>query len=396
MKVLIYHSKSFLAPIGGPSGYLYGLKEVLDKKYDSDIQIDFLPEVVTGNKQKVRTLSKTSSSRLMKKLTSWYQLYKNYKFVKTIIGRNSDPIVDIHQYDVIHFHSTKDYYLLREELKKYKGKTVLTSHSPQPLSGEFIDRLSNTQKLLLRSKLKSIIEMDRYAFENADYILFPCENADEPYVHEWPEYSSIRERRKKHYRYLVTGTTSAKIKTDRCSVRKKLNIPEDAFVISYVGRHNQIKGYDRLKEIGKKFLEKHPDAYVVVAGKEEPIKGLSHPHWIEIGWTNEPHSYVNASDLFILPNRETYFDLVMLEVLSTGKYSLISNTGGNKYFKQYVDAGIRYFDTVDDAIDSIEYVYKMEFSERLDKENINKEIYSENFTTEIFADNYIEFYKKLF
>ena len=346
IKVLIYHSKSYLAPIGGPSGYLYGLKKMLETITDESICVDFLPEVVTGGKEKARALSKNTSSKFLKKLTNYYQSYKNYKFVKTIVGKTSEPVVDINEYDIVHFHSTKDFYLLRDVLKNFKGKTVLTSHSPQPLSSEFVDRLSSFQKKLLRNKLNQVIEMDRYAFEHADYILFPCEDADEPYINEWPEYRKIKQDRINHYKYLVTGTTPARIKTDRETIRKKLNIPDNAFVISYVGRHNEIKGFDRLKEMGARFLKMHPDAYVVVAGKEYPIKGLSNPHWIEIGWTNEPHSYVNASDLFVLPNRETYFDLVMLEVLSTGKYSLISNTGGNKYFKKYREAGIMYFDTI--------------------------------------------------
>ena len=37
-------------------------------------------------------------------------------------------------------------------------------------------------------------------------------------------------------------------------VLEKYNIPQDAFVISYVGRHNSVKGYDKLKEIGKKIF----------------------------------------------------------------------------------------------------------------------------------------------
>ena len=43
-------------------------------------------------------------------------------------------------------------------------------------------------------------------------------------------------------------------------------------------------------------------------------------------WTNDPHSLINASDMFILPNKETYFDLIMLEVLSMGKIVLATNT----------------------------------------------------------------------
>ena len=45
-------------------------------------------------------------------------------------------------------------------------------------------------------------------------------------------------------------------------------------------------------------LNKHDNIYILVAGKEEPMKGLAHPHWIEVGWTNDPYSLINACDIF--------------------------------------------------------------------------------------------------
>lgn len=36
---------------------------------------------------------------------------------------------------------------------------------------------------------------------------------------------------------------------------RDLGIPDNAFVITYFGRHNEIKGYDILKEVGMKLLK---------------------------------------------------------------------------------------------------------------------------------------------
>lgn len=395
MKILIYHSESYLAPIGGPSGYLFGLMSAVNKLNEENISICLLPASSTGAKENVRQQSKKIKSKVLKSFLGLYRSYKTAKSIACILYRTKKPPVDLNQYDVVHFHSTRDFYLVRDYLKEFRGKTVITSHSPQPLSHEIAESLSPFWKFVYGKKLEVLIEMDRYVFENADYILFPCEEADEPYIHEWPEYAHIKDKRRSVYRYVPTGSNPAKVLTDRKSVRSNLGIPEDAFVISYVGRHNKIKGYDRLKEIGEAFLSKHSDAYIVVAGREEPIRRLNHPHWIEIGWTNEPHSYVNASDVFILPNRETYFDLVMLEVMSIGKISLISNTGGNKYFHKFPDAGILYFDSVSDAVEKLEVIYKMSKDKIAKQEEINRKIFSENFTTDIFARNYVELYKSL-
>lgn len=391
MKVLIYYNINNLAPIGGPSGYLYGLKQSLKELNDTDIVIDFLQ----GNKSNNKIKKNLVNHKVLTKLLKVYRSINKIKTINKILTRQEVANLDLNQYDIIHFHTTKDYYCLRSELEKYKGKIVLTSHSPQPLSEEYIDSLTKIESIFIGKKIKNLIKMDEFAFENADYIFFPCEFADEPYIHAWRTYQLIKDKRINNYRYILTGTKRATIETSRDKIRKQYNIPEEAFVISYVGRHNKIKGYDRLKLIASEVLQRYPDSYFLVAGREEPLKGLNHPRWIEVGFTNEPHSFVNASDLFVLPNRETYFDLVMLEVLSIGKYSLISNTGGNKFFHKYSDVGIEFFDTEEEAISKIENIYRMKKETKQKKEEMNKRIFEENFTTEIFARNYIELMKTI-
>ena len=65
--------------------------------------------------------------------------------------------------------------------------------------------------------------------------------------------------------------------------------------------------------MGEKLFN-NQNTYFLIAGKEEPMKGLDNSHWIEVGWTNDPHSLIAASDVFVLPNHETYFDLVFLSM----------------------------------------------------------------------------------
>ena len=96
-----------------------------------------------------------------------------------------------------------------------------------------------------------------------------------------------------------------------------------------------------------------------------PICGLKNQHWIEIGWTNNPYSIIEASDLFILPNRETFFDLILLEVLSLGKNVLISWCGGNKKFADFNSEGILFFHNVDEALKQIKYLYTKDRKERI-------------------------------
>ncbi len=393
MKTLIYVKESHLKPIGGPSGYLYNLKTGLDQIGLGDFQILFLPSEYES--QNLKKKAKTSKNFFVKKMLSVFRIYKHIKTVRRCLGLQRKSPVDLNDYDVIHFHTTMDMYSVRKELENYKGKVLITSHSPQPLSNEIIDGCSKFEKVLFGKRLSKLIKMDEFAFNRADYIVFPCEFADEPYLNAWPGYFSIKENKLKQYRYMLTGTVAAKIKKSKSQIRKEFEIPENAFLISYVGRHNEIKGYDRLKDICVEYLERNINAYVIVAGNAGPLFPPKHERWIEVGWTNDPHSIIAASDVFVLPNKETYFDLVLLEVLSLGKCVIASKTGGNKYFEKYHCDAIKLYANKDECLTLLNENSKISAEVRATLESQTKEIFEKDFTTAQFAKSYIEMLKSL-
>lgn len=390
-KVLIYHSVSMLKPTGGPNGYLYSLKSGLDKIEDKNIKIDFLPE--TSQQNTLKNWSKASKKTAVKWFLRTYRTLKHIRQNLSILNTTRISPVDLNAYDAVHFHKTCDLYYLRDSLKDYKGKVLLTSHSPQPLSDELIESSSPLEIKLFGKKYSHLIEMDAFAFKRADYIIFPCEYADEPYCSAWQEYKKIREDKKEQYRYLLTGTVPAHPGKSREDMRKQYGIPEDAFVVSYVGRHSEIKGYDRLKVIGEELLKRYSNVYMFVAGNIGPLNPPKHERWIEVGWTNDPHSVITASDVFVLPNRETYFDLVLLEVLSTGTTVVASRTGGNKHFCG--EPGVKLFDTEADAIALVEENMQYSKERKAVLEEGNQVLFHNHFTTDIFALNYLEVLKSI-
>lgn len=384
-RVLLFHEKESLKPIGGPCGYLNSLNVGLVTVNSDDISFFFLPQTIKGPYSNIR--KRISKNFIINKIKPIYQVYKHYRFINNIINGESTINIDLSKYDAIHFHTTMDLYMMRKKLKNYDGEIILTSHSPVPLSMEIIDNACYYEKRIFHKVYANLIEMDRYSFERADYIIFPCETADEPYLKMWPEYKQIKKKKEASYRYLLTGTVPAKIYSSRSRIRENYNIPKKAFVISYVGRHNYIKGFERLKQIGKKVLEMYPDLYFLIGGEEIPINGLKHERWIEVGWTDCPHSLTNASDLFILPNKETYFDLILLEVLSIGIPIIASYTGGNKYFKG--QKGIQLFESDNECIDLIRKVMCYTDSEKNKIKELNCNLYKQKFSPDIFAKNYI-------
>lgn len=307
-------------------------------------------------------------------------LHKSKSYAKT----------DLNQYDVVHFHNVKDMYESRTSLESYQGIVVLTSHSPKPFSIEiYEDVISEFERIVFGKMYKKLICMEKYAFNHADIIVFPCEEAEEPYYRKWNAYKTIHENNQTKYRYVLTGTTKCQGKYSREIYREQHGILPNAFVISYVGRHNVTKGYDQLIEIGKRTVI-NSNIYVLVAGKQEPLNAPQIQNWIEIGWTNDPHSLISASDIFVLPNKDTYFDLVMLEVLSLGKIVVASKTGGNKYFEKINTGGVFLYSSVEEAVRIINRLYSMDATERRELETRNKLLYEKYFSEDIFAENYVE------
>jgi glycosyltransferase involved in cell wall biosynthesis len=298
-------------------------------------------------------------------------------------------------YDVVHFHSTLAMYEAKDLLKSYKGKVLLTSHSPKLFSREVVEDYTDEKDYKrYKDEYDKLVTIDDYSFNRADYIVFPCKEAEEPYYHTWKKYKTIHDKYKNKYIYIPTGIMPISTKCfSRKTIREKYNIPNDAFVVSYIGRHLPVKGYDQLKIIAEKVFQKnHKDIYFLIAGKEEPLTGLKDAHWIEAGWVDNPNELVFASDVFVLPNMETYFDLVLLQVMSVGKPVVLTNTGGNKFFRKYKNSGLLFYDYGDnDGAASI--LLRLRTADKQSLSNLgtaNKMIFEKDFTVEKFTDKYIK------
>lgn len=385
-KTLVYLEKTKLEPKGGPYAVGYYVKKQLDERNEKNI--DFIDDE-KGSSSVYKTKSGLANKfPFIKKAV---HIAKRYRRYSKAINKGGFSAVDINKYEVVHFHHTRAMYEIRNSLKDYKGTVILTSHSPVPLSKEIYDeQVTPFEKKFFKKLYSRLIEMDEYAFNRADIILFPCEEAEDPYINNWDDYSILREQRREHYAYIPTGIPDCKAKRPRNEVRDELNIADDDFYISYVGRHNYVKGYDSLRKIGKKMLEDE-HTWMVVAGKEEPLKRYEHKRWIEIGWTNDAHSYIGAADVFVLPNLETYFDIVMLEVLALGKIVVASRTGGNKFFEKLQPNGVFLYDTVDEAVEHLNNIKNMSAEEREKLGNLNREMYLKNFTDKVYVDRYCDF-----
>lgn len=390
-KVLIYLNESDLAPTGGANGYNYTLRQGLETIGTDNFEIHYLQgkALATGiNAQ----LKKKNASKTKELVLAAKSIMKKGAMMYGPVHKAS---VDIAQYDAVHFHRTMDMYWAKDSLKNYKGKVILTLHAPTMPSKQMFSMLMDFEKKYMKWFYAKLPDIDNYAINRADNIIIACEEAEEPYYHEWPGYAEFHEKNAYKYVYMATGTAPKSASVTKEKMREKYNIPQDAFVISYVGRHNEIKGYNALKKIGKNLLDTHSNVYTFIAGTEGPLYHLEHERWIEVGWTKDPGSVIQASDVFVLPNKETYFDLVMLEVLSLGQIVVASYTGGNKYFEKYEDSGILLYNNNAEAENIVNRLIVMSEEERKELRRKNLELYKKEFTNEAFAKRYIDSLHKI-
>lgn len=396
-RILVWTTTPLLARSGGPSTYLYNLRLGLNSSnFPIDYLSDLLPKTTIEKEQEPFSVKvKNGIKRILPKYLYFKIFYK--KLVQQAIN-NYLPVnfyIELDKYAAIHFHSTLDLLKAKNNLKDFNGKIILTTHTPCPPYQHELNHLNLTSTNLEKNDFAKIIKLDFEAFKMADIFVFPCKEAIESYYKGYSPFENLEmELQKKETHYIETGIPQSTFKKNRTEIRKELNIPDNSFVIHYAGRHNYEKGYDLLVEAGKFVLEQNPNVYFLITGKENPsIPKLNHKRWIEIGWTTDPFSYANASDLFVLPNRETYFDLVLVEMISIGIPVLISKIGGNRYFeKKSLDHNIYFFepDNTKHLLAQLENILNQVplFSK-------DKLLYHSQFSLEMFVDNYREFYTKV-
>ncbi|SET25745.1 Glycosyltransferase involved in cell wall bisynthesis [Pseudobutyrivibrio sp. C4] len=391
-RILFYLQKNKLSPRGGPLGVGYYYWDEMKKRNESTI--DFIENDSTT--ENIMGVARKIVGHLPKKIYDLQHSLRDIKRIKKLL-KDPSPLseVDLNKYSVIQFHETMDLYLEKKNLENYKGIVILQSHSPLPAGMEKTLDYSKIYHRLIPNLGKKLEEIDRYAFERADYLVFPCKEAEEPYIDNWDYYKIIKEEKKDKYLYIETGIKPATALRVKKVVREELHIPMNDFVVFYAGRHNIVKGYNSLKTIGRSFLEKSEDNWIVVAGRLGPIESPDYKRWIEIGWTTDAHSYMAAADVFILPNKVTYFDLVFIEAMSLGMIILASRTGGNKYYEKFNLPGVFLYDNEKEAVDCLQRIKNMSEEERNTLRKINKEFYAEHLTVSKMYDNYFNAINKI-
>lgn len=380
MRCAIINIKNKSESVGGPSGYLYNL-------YAGANEIEIFPDFIylVDNKVGNETNSANKNNILTKvkemfpAIREFLYFFKQGNIFKKKLGET------IKKYDLIHVHTTETLLYLRW-FCKYKGKVVFTPHRPEKVRDELLEVMCRKKKGTYRLLGKWYDYLESQSYRLADIFIFPSKGAMGIYK-SFPGFNKYSKGKK--IKYLYTGIREKKVSLSRDEYRRKNHIEENAFVIAFIGRHNAIKGYDRLVDIFPKLEENGVE--FIIAGK---IENENYPHnkrWHELGYITDTQNLMNASDVVVIPNRNTYFDLVILEALSLGKIVITSNTGGNIDISNDTDAVVLFDNEKEESLlKTVNLIRSLPANKRDELEKAALAFYRENCTEKMFANKYMK------
>lgn len=363
MSSCIYISNGPNCFMGGPRGYIANLAAgAVDAGIDLSIEYTF--------DQSNKGSSDTAKARPVSGLRQiMYYFKQGFKIKRADSGH-------LDKYEMVHVHDSIEAVYLRDFLR-YKGSIVFTPHRPEPLWSEVGARCSRAKAL--SKAFYSWVE--KRSYKVADAFIFPSLHSREIYA-QFPGFS--RYAGKKPIKYLITGAPEKAITKGRCEYRKQLGISDGRFVVCYIGRHNEVKGYDLLKDISSDLFDF--GCVIVCAGGPE---AYSEQGWIELGYISDPQNLMNAADLIVVPNRQTYFDLIIVEAMSQGSLIVTSKTGGNIDLADWSEGIVAYDGaSQDDLLNAIRLCMTMSEDERASRRASSRLFYENNCTPAKFAIMY--------
>jgi len=386
-KTVIFFSGYLKKRGGGPSSYLFNLCKGLENNADGAM-VRFISRGISENSE---ALKARESFNKVAAFSAWAAALSFFLYNKIKYSEFWKNKKEIKSADILHFHNVLDCIFL----KKAAGKNcikILTVHTPESIANE-IPKDNFKAKILGKMR-----ETEMAAFEWANVYLYPCQGALDAHLEIFPYLSD--NIKKKKVVFCPTGTEKLEILESREKIREKFGIPQDAFVISFTGRHIKVKGFDLLANSVSEISKTGKKIYLLTAGKGELVEYFKNNSvlsgiWHHIDWTEAPGDIINASDCFVLANRTAFFDLALLEALSVGVPIITTNVGGSTFVIGKSRGIIPAKPEIGDITEKISGVIKMSQAERSELGRQNIFSFQQNFTIEAFAKNYIKALKNL-
>lgn len=386
----ILHITDCIAIGGGPSGYLFNLKKELGIDSSHNIKIEEIPFLNRRKPLYLKLLKSLSKRNLLPKFIQKIVIGKYLKFqiFKKLDFKNVE--IKLEDYPIVIAHSILVAYGLKEHLSPNQ-KLFIFQHSPTEFISEKLSIFKDERLINELYEDLAIIEMS--VFQQANGLILPCINAVDSYF--------IKSKKlRKQFKELLGLVTVVELPTGVPKPVPNLNYnnqlqgikslkEEGKIVIGYFGRYHQHKGFDLFLKLVKKFKNNN-DYIFISAGFGRDFENISQENYINLGMLDKLKDLPNAIDLchcICIPNRCTFFDLIALEVMALGKTIFTSDTGGNKYLKQF-SKGIIALPLFDLENHMFKAIKKCTINDFTEYGEMNLQAYNENFTIDRFVENH--------
>lgn len=272
-------------------------------------------------------------------------------------------------YAFLYFHDLYTYSAVKHLIKPHQ-KVIFQPHSPEHISKEtryFSDD---------REVHEWCLKMEQETFSEIEHFVFPHEGAREIYEDLLPENSTSH--------YILSGCKPKLASAPKEMDKTKINL-------LFIGRRNAIKGYDIIIKAFEKAYSKNKDLRLYLLGnrnEEEEIEGV-----IDVGFSTEPENWLAGCDYLLNLNRQSYFDLILMETLSVGTPIILHPNQGHSYFLHNSSSGIKLVPNleVDSLATSFENLSKPSSENRAE----NKKMYLETFTDVLYRERVDSFCKEI-
>ena len=287
------------------------------------------------------------------KLEQYYQ-DTQYKYVKIprkqsfsfSAARKLSKIIDENDIDIIHMHWTKDLpvAVMAKVLSKKKPKLVQTRNMTMT---RFKDDFYH-----------------RFLYKHMDMILPVTYQVAEQINKFIPE--SIRPK----VEVLYMGSDKPEILSDDeiNTYKKEIGVEEADFVVGMVGRIEETKGQYLLIEAAEKLKESGITVKIIFVGHameesyqvklEAMVKEKGLQEQISfLGFTKNPHRFMQACDVMVLATKCETFGLVVIEAMQVGSVVVATNQCGPLEIIEDGKSGLLFEkDSSDDLADKIRFL----------------------------------------
>ncbi|MFV0222425.1 hypothetical protein OBK16_08260 [Empedobacter falsenii] len=344
-KILIFYPYDININLGGPSGFI--AHNLLNKSRE-----DF-----------VLSQDLINHSRLSVFLKKYlFNKFNKSKHISEYVFNE----INAKNYKYIFFHDCETLEHCKN-LISHNQVVILQSHSPELPSEEVIAKESS------KEFVDFVVRAEKYSFERADIIIFPNEFCI-------PLYDTLNYDKSK-IKYILSG--AKKIEDLR-----KYPLDQSKINLLYIGRRNRIKGFDIVMDSFKKLTKYRDDVNLLLIGGGEQIKERN---VYDLGFSSTPLNWYYSVDYVVNANRKSYFDLSVIEALSTNVKMILADNYGHEYYKRK-SSDILSFDSSD--INNLNNILLNKL-EKGNQTNENMYLYNNELSDIKYFERFVKFKKEI-